>query len=61
MRSEHEDVLADAVLRELAKAVARLKYGTISLKVHEGKVTQMDITEKKRFDESRGFEKGDGI
>ncbi|MBN2129378.1 MAG: YezD family protein [Sedimentisphaerales bacterium] len=63
MRSEYRpgDALTQAVLEELGKAVARLKYGTITLKVHDGRVTQMDITEKRRFDESPGFQKGEGI
>ncbi len=43
------------------KAVRRLTYGTITLRVHNAKVTQMEITEKRRFDEHPGFEKGDGI
>ena len=51
----------DAVLEELVKAVRRLTYGTITLKVHDARITQMEITEKRRFDERPGFEKGDGI
>jgi hypothetical protein len=49
------------VLEELVEAVRRLTYGTITLKVHNAKITQMEITEKRRFDEQPGFEKGDGI
>jgi len=53
--------LTNEVLEELVKAIRRLTYGTITLKVHNAKITQMEITEKRRFDEQPGFEKGDGI
>jgi hypothetical protein len=63
MRSalESKEALTDDVLEELVKAIKRLTYGTITLKVHNAKIAQMEITEKRRFDEQRGFEKGDGI
>jgi hypothetical protein len=34
------------LIREKAAAVA---FGTITLVIHEGKLTQMEITEKRRF------------
>jgi len=58
---ESREALMDEVLEELVKAIRRLTYGTITLKVHNAKITQMEITEKRRFDELPGFEKGDGI
>jgi hypothetical protein len=57
---EPKDVLPEAVLRELRDAVGRLKYGTITIKVHGSKVTQIEIAEKKRFD-GAGFSDGEGI
>jgi hypothetical protein len=63
MRSalESKEALTDDVLDELVKAIRRLTYGTITLKVHNAKIMQMEITEKRRFDEQPRFEKGDGI
>jgi len=63
MRSTHEsrEALMDNVLEELVKAIRRLTYGTITIKVHNAKITQMEITEKRRFGEQADFEKGDGI
>jgi hypothetical protein len=57
---EPKDVLPEAVLRELRNAVARLKYGTITIKVHGSKVAQIEIAEKKRFDDA-GLCDGEGI
>jgi len=42
---EHESVLA-----ALAEALDRLRFGAIALTVHDGRVVQMEITEKRRFD-----------
>ncbi len=63
MGSKHEsrDASVDAVLQELRTIIEKLAYGTITIKVHNAKVTQLEITEKRRFDESWEFEKGGGI
>lgn len=37
------------VLNELATAIEGLKYGHVALTIHEGRVVQLDVTEKKRF------------
>jgi hypothetical protein len=36
-------------LSSVREALAELKFGNISLTVHEGRVVQIDVTEKKRF------------
>lgn len=33
----------------IVEALARLRFGAINLTVHEGKLVQVDITERKRF------------
>ena len=58
---ESKGASTEAVLDELVKAVRRLTYGTITLKVHNARITQMEITEKRRFDDQPEYEKGDGI
>ena len=37
------------VLGELLKAIRRVRHGTVTLSVQDGKVVQLDVTEKKRF------------
>ncbi len=39
----------EQALSELASALGGLKYGHVALTVHEGRVVQLDVTEKKRF------------
>jgi hypothetical protein len=38
-----------APLQAVAEAVARLRYGVVQLTVHDGKVVQLDVTERQRF------------
>ncbi len=38
-----------APLAAVAEAVARLRYGVVQLTVHDGKVVQLDVTERQRF------------
>lgn len=41
--------LAGPVLDALGEAVGKLRYGVVQLTVHEGRVVQLDVTEKHRF------------
>ncbi len=36
-------------LHLVAEALARLRYGVIQLTVHDGKLMQVDVTERRRF------------
>ena len=44
-------ILADLPehLRVVAEALERLRYGVIQLTVHDGKLMQVDVTERRRF------------
>lgn len=37
------------VLAALSEAVGRLRFGVVQLTVHEGRVVQLDVTERQRF------------
>ena len=36
-------------LRVVAEALERLRYGVIQLTVHDGRLMQVDVTERRRF------------
>lgn len=36
-------------IRTVLDALAKLRFGAIQLTVHEGKLVQVDVTERKRF------------
>jgi len=38
-----------ASLNVVAEALARMRYGAIQLTIHDGKVMQIDVTERKRL------------
>ena len=37
------------VLGEVLKAIRRVRHGNVSLSVQDGRVIQLDVTEKRRF------------
>jgi len=41
--------LMDESIASVREALAGLRYGNVSLTVHEGRVVQIDVTEKKRL------------
>ena len=41
--------LAGPVLDALGEAVAKLRFGVVRLTVHEGRIVQLEVTEKHRF------------
>lgn len=36
-------------IEAVADAVSRLRYGAIELTIHDGRVVQLDVTERRRF------------
>lgn len=43
------DKAAAIALDAVAEAIARLRYGAIELTVHDGRVVQLEVTERQRF------------
>ena len=56
-----KSIVNDAIIKDIADAVAGLGYGTIAIKVHNFKITQIEVTEKKRFDDVWQIGEGGGI
>jgi hypothetical protein len=60
-KSGNEYTTNDAIIRDIKNAIAGLDYGTVTIKVHNSKIMQIEITQKKRFDDNGLVEKGGGI
>jgi hypothetical protein len=45
---EAEQILEESIA-SVRQALADLRYGNVSLTVHEGRVVQIDVTEKRRL------------
>lgn len=48
-------------LEEIAKAIRALKYGQLNITIHQGRIMQIDVVEKLRFDKLPLHENGNGI
>ena len=57
----NENTTNDAIIKDIRNAVVGLDYGTVTIKVHNSKITQIEITQKRRYDDSGLVEKGGGI
>jgi len=53
--------LNEAVSKTIAHAVQDLEFGTITIKVHDAKIIQVEVTQKKRFDDVWFQGEGGGI
>ena len=60
-KQNSRSIVNDAIIKDIAVAVGSLQYGTVTIKVHETKIIQIDVTEKKRFDDVWRVEGGGGI
>lgn len=43
------DLSSATPLQQVEAALARLQFGTIQLTIHNGKLVQLDVTERQRF------------
>ncbi|MDP3908008.1 YezD family protein [Novosphingobium sp.] len=41
--------IPESVLDAVSRAVGKLRFGVVQLTVHEGRVVQLDVTERQRF------------
>ena len=60
-QENNESAANDAIIKDIRNAVVGLDYGTVTIKVHNAKITQIEITQKRRYDDSGLVEKGGGI
>ncbi len=58
---QNKSIINDAIIKELNNSVRGLKYGTINITVHNSKIVQVEVSEKKRFDDVWTIEEGGGI
>lgn len=58
---EKKQNINDGILKEIAKSLQGLAFGTVTIKVHNSKIVQMEVTQNKRFDEAWIQGSGAGI
>ena len=60
-RSKNKNIVNDAIIKEISDAVGALEYGTITIKVHNNKIVQIETAKRRRFDGVWKTEEGGGI
>lgn len=61
-KSQNEkNIVNDAIVKDIYQAIGNLAYGTVTIKLHNSKIIQIEVTEKKRFDDVWRLEEGGGI
>ena len=61
LKQNSKNIVNDAIIKNIAQAVDSLEYGTITVKVHDRKITQVEVAERKRFEDVWRVEEGGGI
>jgi len=56
-----KNIVNDAIIKDIIDALNALKYGSVTIKVHDSRIVQIDVSHKSRFDEVWLIEKGGGI
>lgn len=61
LKLNSKNIVNDAIIKDIAQAVDGLEYGTVTVKVHDRKITQVEVAQKKRFEDVWRIEEGGGI
>lgn len=61
MKQNPKNIVNDAILKDIRDAIEPLEFGTVTIKVHGSKIIQIEVAEKKRFDDVWRIEEGGGI
>jgi hypothetical protein len=51
----------DSIIKEITDAIQSIEYGELNIKVHNKRITQIDVPEKKRYNDLWKVEEGGGI
>ncbi len=57
---KNNEYAIEAIMKDIKNMVTGLDYGTVTIKVHDSKIVQMEVTQKRRFGDIL-LEKGGGI
>lgn len=54
----NKKLINDSIIKDISDLVQKLEYGTIEIKLHNSKIVQVEVAEKKRFDDVWHIEGG---
>jgi hypothetical protein len=60
-KNQKQNIVNDAIIKNIRDAVSSLDYGIVTIKVHDSKIVQFEVTQRTRFDDVWRLEEGGGI
>jgi len=61
LKQDSKNLINDSIIKDISDAVEGLAYGTVTIQVHNNRIIQVEVAEKKRFDDVWKVEQGGGI
>jgi len=58
---KNKNIVNDAIVKDISNSLHNLKYGTVTITVHNSKIVQIEVMQKSRFDDIWLIEEGGGI
>jgi len=46
-----KNIVNDAIIKDISDSVHNLRYGTVTITVHNSKIVQVEVAQKNRFDD----------
>ncbi|MBF0331725.1 MAG: DUF2292 domain-containing protein [Candidatus Omnitrophica bacterium] len=46
-----KNIVNDAIIKDISDSIHGLSYGTVTITVHNDKITQIEVSRKSRFDD----------
>ena len=56
-----KNIINDAILKEISDAIHGLAFGTVTIKINNSRIMQIEVAENRRFDDVWSVEGGGGI
>ena len=60
-KKENKNIVNDAIIKDISDKIHGLKFGTVVITVHDGRIVQIELAQKNRFDDIWLTEGGGGI
>ncbi len=61
LKQNSKNIINDAIIKDIRDAVGELAFGTVTITVQNRKITQIEVSQRKRFDDVWKIEGGGGI
>ncbi|MDD4183196.1 MAG: DUF2292 domain-containing protein [Candidatus Omnitrophica bacterium] len=46
-----KNIVNDAIIKDISDSVHNLRYGTVTITIHNSKIVQVEVAQKNRFDD----------